>query len=342
MSDAPAQDLGDRPPADLDDDRILEVEGLKMYFPVISGSGLRRVRSEVKAVDGVDLFLRRGETLGLVGESGCGKTTLGRCILRLYEPTAGRVLFNGVDMAELKERELRQMRRHMQIIFQDPFGSLDPRMTAGQLIAEPLVIHHTEGGRKEHADRVAELLTIVGLSADAAKRYPFEFSGGERQRLSIARALALNPSLVICDEPVSALDVSVQAQVVNLLEELQAKFGLTYLFISHDLSVVSHIASRVAVMYLGQIVEVADRDVLFARPKHPYTEALISAVPVPDPVAEAEREPQLLSGELPSPSNKPAGCPFHTRCPIMIPECKDDVPPLRQVEPGHWAACIRV
>ncbi len=324
------------------DDIILEVQGLKMYFPGTSGSGLRRTHSEVKAVDGVDLFLRKGETLGLVGESGCGKTTLGRCILRLYEPTAGTVLFNGVDLAELNGRELRQMRRHMQIIFQDPYGSLDPRMTAGQLIAEPLIIHRMDGEGRDHTARVAELLSIVGLQPDVAQSYPFEFSGGERQRLSIARALALNPSLVICDEPVSALDVSVQAQVVNLLEDLQKQFGLTYLFISHDLAVVSHIADRVAVMYLGQIVEVADRDELFANPKHPYTKALISAVPVPDPVAEAQREPQILTGELPSPSNKPPGCPFHPRCPIAITECKGGVPPLREIEPDHWAACIRV
>ena len=312
-----------------------------MHFRVRSGNLFHRTTSEIKAVDSVDLYLRRGETLGLVGESGCGKTTLGRCILRLYEPTAGKIIFNGVDLAQLSGKELRQMRRHMQLIFQDPYSSLDPRMTAGQLVAEPFVIHKMVDSKRQLRERVAELFGIVGLHPDATKLYPFEFSGGQRQRLSIARALALNPSLIVCDEPVSALDVSVQASVLNLLEDLQDQFGLTFLFISHDLAVVSHIADRIAVMYLGDIVEVADRDELFNNPRHPYTQALISAVPVPDPVEEAQRKPQILVGEIPSPSNKPVGCPFHTRCPIMIPECRDAIPPLREVADGHFVACIR-
>ena len=320
---------------------ILEVRNLQMYFPVTSGIIFQRKVADIKAVDGVTFSIKKGETLGLVGESGCGKTTAGRCILQLYEPTAGDVLFEGQRLNDLSTKEMIPFRRKMQIIFQDPYGSLNPRMTCGDIIGEPLIIHKLTRGKGEYNDRIAELLTVVGLNPYMADRYPHEFSGGQRQRIGIARALAVNPSFIVCDEPVSALDVSIQAQVINLLEELQDQFGLTYLFIAHDLSVVRHISDRVAVMYLGHIVEIADRDELHENPQHPYTKALLSAVPIPDPVLEAQRERVVLTGDVPSPMNPPEGCVFHTRCPSMIDDCTLSMPELREVSPGHYVACIR-
>ena len=324
------------------DDILVEVNDLQMYFPVTSGIILQRKVAEIKAVDGVSFFIRKGETLGLVGESGCGKTTTGRCLLRLYEPTGGSVKYEGRNLQELDSGAMRAMRRQMQIIFQDPYGSLNPRMTCGDIVGEPLIIHKLTSGKGEYRDRVTELLQVVGLNPYMADRYPDEVSGGQRQRIGIARALAVNPSFIVCDEPVSALDVSIQAQVINLLEELQETFGLTYLFIAHDLSVVRHISDRVAVMYLGHIVEIADRNELYENPLHPYTKALLSAVPIPDPVVEAQRERIILEGDVPSPLNPPAGCVFHTRCPIAIDDCQLEVPTLREVSPDHWVACIRV
>ena len=324
------------------DDVLVEVNDLQMYFPVTSGIILQRKVAEIKAVDGVSFFIRKGETLGLVGESGCGKTTTGRCILRLYEPTGGQVKYEGRNLQELDSGEMRAMRRQMQIIFQDPYGSLNPRMTCGDIVGEPLIVHKLTSGKGEYRDRVTELLQVVGLNPYMADRYPHEFSGGQRQRIGIARALAVNPGFIVCDEPVSALDVSIQAQVINLLEELQETFGLTYLFIAHDLSVVRHISDRVAVMYLGHIVEIADRTELYENPLHPYTKALLSAIPIPDPVIEAQRERIILEGDVPSPLNPPPGCVFHTRCPITIDDCQLEVPELREVSPDHWVACIRV
>ena len=322
-------------------DTLVEVRNLKKYFPVTSGLIFQRKIADIKAVDDVSLSIKSGETLGLVGESGSGKTTIGRCILQLYEPTAGEVIFEGQKLNGLSEKEMRPVRRKMQVIFQDPYGSLNPRMTCGDIIGEPLIVHKLTGGKGEYQDRVSELLTVVGLNPYMADRYPHEFSGGQRQRIGIARALAVNPTFVVCDEPVSALDVSIQAQVINLLEELQEKFGLTYLFIAHDLSVVRHISDRVAVMYLGHIVEVADRVELYENPLHPYTRALLSAVPIPDPVVEAQRERMVLTGEVPSPMHPPEGCVFHTRCPIAIEDCRIEMPELREVSQGHWVACIR-
>ena len=320
---------------------ILRVENLVKHFEV--GGGLFGGRpAVVKAVDGVSFEIGRGETLGLVGESGCGKTTTGRCILRLEPPTGGRVIFEGRDLSTLSDAELRGMRRRMQVIFQDPYSSLNPRMTVGQIIAEPLAVHRIVPDRAARAARVQDLLRHAGLLPAMARRYPHELSGGQRQRVGIARALAMEPSLIICDEPVSALDVSIQAQIINLLEELQAEFGLTYLFVAHDLSVVRHISDRVAVMYLGKIVEITDRKSLYEDPLHPYTKALLSAVPIPDPVVEARREQVVLGGEVPSPLNPPSGCVFHPRCPIAVAECRTTVPELRQIRPGHRAACIRV
>ena len=323
-------------------DVLVEVKNLEMYFPVTAGIIFQRTVAEVKAVDNISLTIRKGETLGLVGESGCGKTTTGRCILQLYKPTNGDVFFEGQRINDLGGREMRNLRRKMQIIFQDPYGSLNPRMTCGSIIGEPLVVHKLTSTKGEYRDRVSELLSVVGLNPAMADRYPHEFSGGQRQRIGIARALAVRPTFIVCDEPVSALDVSIQAQVINLLEELQDQFGLTYLFIAHDLSVVRHISDRVAVMYLGHIVEVADRQELYENPLHPYTKALLSAVPIPDPVVEAQRERIILAGDVPSPMNPPAGCVFHTRCPIAIDECQDEVPELHEVSPDHWVACIRV
>ena len=320
---------------------LLEVKNMKMYFPVTSGIIFQKKVADVKAVDNVSFTIARGETLGLVGESGCGKTTTGRAILQLYKPTEGDVIFDGTRLNDLDNSSMRAMRRQMQIIFQDPYGSLNPRMTCGDIVGEPLIVHKLTSGKGEYRDRVDELLQTVGLNPYMADRYPHEFSGGQRQRIGIARALAVNPSFIVCDEPVSALDVSIQAQVINLLEDLQEQFGLTYLFIAHDLSVVRHISDRVAVMYLGHIVEVADRNELYDNPLHPYTRALLSAVPIPDPIVEAERERIILTGDVPSPMNPPPGCVFHTRCPVMIDECQDESPELREVSPGHWVACIR-
>ena len=312
---------------------LLQVEGLVKHFPVRKGV-FGRVRGAVRAVDGVDFDLAAGETLGVVGESGCGKSTLGRAVLRLIEPSAGRVLFDGDDLGQLSLPALRRKRSAMQIIFQDPYSSLNPRMTVGQTLAEPLMLHGLAAGRER--ERVAELLHTVGLAPQHALRYPHEFSGGQRQRIGIARALAVEPKLIVCDEAVSALDVSVQAQVVNLLQDLQQQFGLAYIFIAHDLAVVKHIASRIAVMYLGRIVELADKRTLFATPRHPYTQALLSAIPLPEPGARRDRV--VLAGDVPSPLNPPAGCHFHTRCPFVQPICSQQVPPL-VVEQGHAVAC---
>jgi peptide/nickel transport system ATP-binding protein len=318
---------------------LVELEHLKIYFPIRSGLVLDRHVGDVKAVDDVSLEIRRGETLGLVGESGCGKSTVGRAILRLYEPTAGRIVFDGTDITNLNEQELRPLRRRMQIVFQDPFASLNPRHSVGRIVGEPLRTHGISTGR-DAGKRVRELLEIVGLPQDAASRYPHEFSGGQRQRIGLARAIALNPDFVVADEPVSALDVSIQAQIVNLLEDLQREFDLTYLFIAHDLAVVRHISDRIAVMYLGSIVEVSPAAELYESPLHPYTISLLSAVPIPDPEVELARETILLAGDLPSPANPPRACRFHTRCPYVQPTlCRDEAPPLRELAPGHTVAC---
>ena len=324
-----------------DPETLLEIKDLKMYFPVTSGVIFQRTIAHIKAVDGISFSIKKGETLGLVGESGCGKTTAGRCILQLYKPTGGDVLFEGERLNDLSTKEMIPFRRKMQVIFQDPYGSLNPRMTCRDIIGEPLVVHKLTSGKGEYNDRVAELLTVVGLNPFMGDRYPHEFSGGQRQRIGIARALAVKPSFIVCDEPVSALDVSIQAQVINLLEELQDQFNLTYLFIAHDLSVVRHISDRVAVMYLGHIVEIAEKQELHDNPLHPYTRALLSAVPIPDPVAEAKRERIVLTGDVPSPMNPPDGCVFHTRCPVAIDDCQQVIPELREVSPDHWVACIR-
>jgi len=319
-------------------DILIEIKNLSMYFPITKGIIRQQKIGEVKAVDGVNFFIRKGETLGLVGESGCGKTTLGRCLLQLIRPTSGEVYFEGVDLCTMASDHLRSIRQRMQIIFQDPFDSLDPRMTAGEIVAEPLRVHTRIRGR-ELKEKIAELLKIVGLDPSMKDRYPHQFSGGQRQRLGIARALAIRPSFIVCDEPISALDVSIQAQIINLLEDLQGEFDLTYLFIAHDLSVVRHISHRVAVMYLGKIVEVADRDALYRVAKHPYTIALLSAVPIPDPIVEASRERIILRGEIPSPIALPPGCNFHPRCPIGVENCQKEIPSLREIEEGHWVAC---
>ncbi|MSP87404.1 MAG: dipeptide ABC transporter ATP-binding protein [Alphaproteobacteria bacterium] len=314
---------------------LVRVEGLTKHFPIVKGIVFSRVSGAVKAVDGVSFDIRAGETLGFVGESGCGKTTTGRMLIRLIEPSAGRVTFMGQDVLALEGEALRRLRREMQIIFQDPFGSLNPRMTVEEIIAEPLVIHG-EGDSAHRAERVRELLDVVGLATYAATRYPHEFSGGQRQRIGIARALALKPKLLICDEPVSALDVSIRAQIINLMQDLQREFGLTYLFISHDLGVVKHIADRVAVMYLGKIVEIADKRQLYAQPKHPYTQALLSAIPVPKPGRRRQRT--VLKGDVPSPINPPQGCRFHTRCPHVMDACRKIEPALIAVG-GQQVAC---
>ena len=321
---------------------ILEVRNLVKHFTV-SGAGLfGRHVGLIRAVDGVSFSIQKGETLGLVGESGCGKTTTGRCILQLERPTAGEIIFEGQDLTKLSLDQLRPIRRKIQVIFQDPYSSLNPRMTVGQIIAEPLAVHGIVPDRSARQARVHDLLSRVGILASLADRYPHELSGGQRQRVGVARALAMEPSLIICDEPVSALDVSIQAQIINLLEDLQSEFHLTYLFVAHDLSVVRHISDRVAVMYLGKIVEITDRQALYEEPLHPYTKALLSAVPIPDPAVEAAREHVVLKGEVPSSMNPPSGCVFHPRCPIAIEECRGGVPELREVRPGHRAACIRV
>jgi len=319
-------------------DTLLQVDDLVMHFPIYRGVIQRQVGA-VRAVDGVSFDIQRGETLGLVGESGCGKSTTGRTILQLYRPTSGSVHFDDVDLVHLKGEELRKTRRKMQMIFQDPYASLNPRMTVADIVGEPLVVHEVAKG-KEIQDRVQHLLEIVNLNPSFASRYPHEFSGGQRQRIGIARALALQPSFIICDEPISALDVSIQAQVVNLLEELQEQFNLTYLFIAHDLSMVKHISDRVAVMYLGVIVELTSRDELYAKPLHPYTQALLSAVPIPDPIADAKRKRTILQGDVPSPANPPSGCRFRTRCPIAEAVCAESRPEFREIKPGHFVACF--
>ena len=323
-------------------DVLLEVRGLKMHFPVTSGILFQRAVAHIKAIDGVDFTVLRGETLGLVGESGCGKTTTGRCILRLYKPTDGEIWFDGTEIANARTNQMRTMRRQMQIIFQDPYSSLNPRMTAGNIIGEPLAVHGLVNNKREYRERVAELLNNVGLNPYMADRFPHEFSGGQRQRIGVARALSVDPSFIVCDEPVSALDVSIQAQIINLLEDLQERYDLTYLFIAHDLSVVRHISDRVAVMYLGKIVEIADRNAIYENPQHPYTRALLSAVPIPDPVLDAQRERIILSGEVPSPLNPPSGCVFHPRCPLATDDCTRVMPEAREVLPNHIAACINV
>ena len=317
---------------------LVRVENLKKHFPIRRGFLIQRQVGAIKAVDGVSFDIYRGETLGLVGESGCGKTTTGRTMLQLYRPTSGTVYFEGENLVDMKGERLRHQRRKMQVIFQDPYASLNPRMTVGRIIREPLEVHNV-GSVKERQDRVQELLRLVGLNPHFVSRYPHEFSGGQRQRIGVARALALNPSFIVCDEPISAFDVSIQAQVVNLLEDLQADLGLTYLFIAHDLSMVRHISSRVAVMYLGKIVELTDRNTLYSDPQHPYTEALLSAVPIPDPEVDEKRERIILEGEVPSPANPPVGCNFNTRCPKVMPVCHEVDPEFKEIEPGHWCAC---
>jgi oligopeptide transport system ATP-binding protein len=316
---------------------LLRVQDLVMHFPIYRGV-IRKQVGAIRAVDGVSFDIKAGETLGLVGESGCGKSTTGRTILQLYKPTAGHVYFDGTDLVGMKGEEMRFMRRQMQMIFQDPYASLNPRMTVSQIVGEPLIVHSAASGN-EIEERVQHLLELVNLNPSFSNRYPHEFSGGQRQRIGVARALALQPSFIICDEPISALDVSIQAQVVNLLEELQEQFHLTYLFIAHDLSMVRHISDRVAVMYLGVIVELASRDDIYMNPLHPYTQALLSAIPIPDPVADAKRKRTILMGDVPSPANPPSGCRFRTRCPIAEGICAEERPAFREMKSGHFVAC---
>jgi oligopeptide/dipeptide ABC transporter ATP-binding protein len=319
---------------------IVEIKNLKMYFPITRGI-FRRRTGDIKAIDDISFQIRKHETLGLVGESGCGKTTTGRCILRLYRPTSGSIIFDNSDISTLPERKIRPLRKGMGTIFQDPYGSLNPRQTAGSIVSDPLIIHSVVGYR-ELNETVAGLFRMVGLDPSMMGRVPHEFSGGQRQRLGVARALACRPALIVCDEPISALDVSIQAQIINLLEDLQEKLGLTYLFIAHDLSIVQHISDRIAVMYLGRIVEIAKSEELYANPLHPYTQALLSAIPIPDPILDKSRKRIILRGEVPSPANPPAGCHFHPRCALATPECSQTNPPLRSIINDHEVACIRV
>jgi len=321
---------------------LVEVKNLRMHFPITAGIFVRRVVAHVKAVDGVTFDIRRGETLGLVGESGCGKTTTGRCILQLERPTAGEIYFDGINLASLDRQGLSTVRQKIQVIFQDPYSSLNPRMKIGDIIAEPMYVHKIEPDKVARNKRVRELLDVCGLDPRFADRYPHEMSGGQRQRVGIARALAMRPEFIICDEAVSALDVSIQAQVINLLEDLRDEFNLTYLFIAHDLSVVRHLCHRVAVMYLGKMVELAECDELYDNPLHPYTQALLAAVPIPDPEVEARREHKVVKGEVPSPINPPSGCVFHPRCSMAVEGCARGIPPLRELRPGHWVACTEV
>ena len=321
---------------------LLEVKDLKMHFPVTSGVILQRKVGAIKAVDGVSFSIRPGQTLGLVGESGSGKTTIGRCIIQLNKATSGEVWLDDIDLCKANGKQLRAMRRRMQMVFQDPYSSLNPRMNIGAIVGEPMMVHNIVSGKRELREQVSELLHVVGLNSSMADRYPHEFSGGQRQRIGIARAIAVHPDFIVADEPVSALDVSIQAQLINLLEDIQEQFNLTFLFIAHDLSVVRHMSENVAVMYLGKMMEIADRYELYENPLHPYTRALLSAVPVPNPRVEAQRERIVLQGTIPSPMNAPSGCVFHTRCPMAIDDCKVVTPPLKEYAPGHWAACIRV
>ena len=336
---SPEPSVGDA--AGSPDGTILEVRDLKVHFPVKRGVIFQRTVGAIKAVDGVTFTVRSGETLGLVGESGSGKTTIGRAIIQLTRPTGGQVLFEGQDLSSLRGGALRRMRRRLGFIFQDPYGSLNPRMTAGNIVGEPLTVHKLYRSKQEYRDQVSELFETVGLNRAMTSRYPHEFSGGQRQRVGVARALAAHPGFIVCDEPVSALDVSIQAQIINLLEDLQKQYGIAYLFIAHDLSVVKHISDRVAVMYLGKIVELADKDELYENPKHPYTQALLSAVPIPDPVLERKRQRIVLRGDIPSPLNPPSGCVFSTRCPIADDGCRVAMPETREISPGHQVACFK-
>ena len=323
-------------------DTLIDVQGLKMHFPITEGIVMHRVVAQVKAVDGVSFRIQKGETLGLVGESGCGKTTTGRCILQLENPTNGQILYDGVDLNTLSSKQMVPYRQKIQVIFQDPFSSLNPRMKIGEILAEPMKVHKIITDKRARDERVLDLLKVCGLSPRFADRYPHEMSGGQRQRVGVARALAMDPEFIVCDEAVSALDVSIQAQVINLLEDLRDEFGLTYLFISHDLSVVRHICHRVAVMYLGNMVELADCDELFENPIHPYTKALLESVPIPDPAVESGRAHKIIKGEIPSPINPPSGCVFHPRCDVAADGCPKVVPEFREVKPGHWVACTEV
>jgi len=321
---------------------LVVVENLKKYFPVAGGLVFKRKSGYVKAVDGISFSIAKGETLGLVGESGCGKTTAGRTILNLYSPTEGKIYIDGQELNVARKPELKEFRRKTAMIFQDPYASLNPRWTVSAIVSEPLRVHKLFKTEQERTERVNDLLNLVGLSARLINRFPHEFSGGQRQRIGVARALASDPLFIVCDEPISALDVSIQAQVVNLLEELQDKFGLTYLFIAHDLSMVRHICDRVAVMYLGVIVELAERNELYENPLHPYSQALLSAVPIPDPKRDRERRRIILSGDVPRPINPPSGCRFHPRCPVVMEQCRVDVPVWHEASPGHWVACHAV
>jgi oligopeptide/dipeptide ABC transporter ATP-binding protein len=326
----------------MEENLILQIKDLRMYFPITAGFFRQKKVADVKAVDGVSLTINKGETLGLVGESGCGKTTLGKCVLQLYKPTSGQIIYKEHDLCKLNENQLRPFRRKIQFIFQDPYDSLNPRFTASDIIGEPLRIQGIKMKSKgEYENRIAEVLNTVGLAPYMAERYPHEFSGGQRQRLGIARALILQPDFIVCDEPISALDVSIQAQVVNLLDDLQDRFGIAYLFISHDLSIVRHISDRVAIMYLGKIMELAGCDEFYRKPLHPYTRALLSAVPLPDPTVEENREVMVLKGEVPSPINPPSGCVFHPRCQVAFEACRNVIPLLRDIEPGHQVACLK-